>query len=524
MHRASTTRICLLSVLLSWSVTNVSGQTVESPLTPRGSFFVRLHPSATTLSATYGTGSGDELPLGSGFEVPALGTAAVPSLVPMADRISALAGMGGSPSLVLGRTVARFSGDERVVPIQISYGVLDRLTLGVTVPFIRKRLETLYRLTPDGAELGMSPLETEPAAVSAFLREAGASIAATRDRVQAHCLAEGSADPGCISGEALLGEADSFLSELDTAYTAAPIFPLGQSEAGVGIARRWTDLSTSFGTWGVPSPNTLPLASEPIDQETFRSLVIAPTWPATGFPLETPDPILGLGDVEVSASVGLLTPDPPAGDPVPPPRTRISLAVTGTLRFATGNPDSLRILAPIDPPRGVSGWSGGAALSVLFPGPFRRLALHSVLEAGWNGSREMTLLAPVLERAFHPGEERAEVLWSPGSHVRASVTPSFEVAPGLSIGAGWHFLRREPDEFEPLGDARGPPITAPPAEAHTRHRVALQLRYAALEPPLLGGVPFPFEVLFRGSRSVAGTVGATVETRAEAMVRFRIRE
>ena len=523
MHRVSTIRICLLSVLLSWSAVSVSAQAAESPLTPRGAFFVRLHPSATTLTATYGAGSGDEHPLGSGFEVAALGTAAVPSLVPVAGRISALAGTVGSPSLVLGRTVARFSADERAVPIQLSYGVLDRLTLGVTVPLIRKRLETLYRLTPDGAELGLSPFTTEPAAVSAFLRGAGVSLDATRARVRAHCLAEGNADPGCVSGQALLGEAEFFLSELDAVYTAAPIFPLGQSEAAVGITRRWNDLSTSFGTWGVQSPNTLPLASEPIDQETFQSLVVAPAWPANGFPLETPDAVLGLGDVEINAAVGILMPDPPTGDPAAPSRTDIYLAGTGTIRFATGSPDSLRIVSPIDPPRGVSGWSGGAVLNILFAGPLRRLALLSVLEAGWNGSREMTLLAPVLERAFHPGEARAEVLWSPGRHVRASVMPSVEVAPGLSIGAGWHFLRREPDEFELLGDGSGPPITAP-AAANTRHRVGLQLRYAALQPPLLGGVPFPFEVLFRGSKSVAGTTGATVETRAEAMVRFRIRE
>ena len=371
----------------------------------------------------------------------------------------------------------------------------------------------------------MNPRDTQPAAVSTFLREAGVSLEGTRSRVQDHCLAEGGEDATCLSGQALLGEAESFLSELDATYTTAPIFPLAESEVASGITRRWNDLSTSFGTWGVPSPSTLPFASEPIDQETFQSLVVTPVWPANGFPLQTPDAVLGLGDVEVNLAVGLLTPEPPTGDPAAPPsRPRIYLAATGTLRFATGSPDSLRIVSPIDPPRGVSGWSGSAVLDVLFFGPRRRLAILSILEAGWNGSREMTLLVPDLARAFHPGEERAEVLWSPGRHVRASVTPRVEVAPGLSIGAGWHFLRREPDEFTSLGSAAAFPAVVPTARAYTRHQVGLELRYAATEPPLIEGVPFPFELLFRGSESVAGSAGATIETRAEAMVRFRIRD
>ena len=100
----------------------------------------------------------------------------------------------------------------------------------------------------------------------------------------------------------------------------------------------------------------------------------------------------------------------------------------------------------------------------------------------------------------------------------------FQVASGLSIGAGWRFLRREPDSYERLGDAHATPIEGAAPEPYSLHRIGFEFRYAANEPPLLGGVPFPVEVLFRGSKSIAGSVGATVESRAEAMVRFRIRE
>ena len=525
MYRASTIRIAALFAVLPCGFAGEAfAQTVDNPLVPRGSFFVRLHPSATTLRATYGPGTGDERPLGTAFGPADLGTAAVPSLAPLGERIAALAGMDRSPSLRLGRTFARFSGDERAVPIQLSYGVLDRLTLAVTVPLVRKRLETLLRYSPEGADLGLSPSETAGASVSSFLRDAGASLETTRARVSDHCLTAGSDDPTCVSGEALVAEANSFLSGLDAAYSTAPVFPLRDSQAASVITSRWNDLTNSFGTWGVLGPTDLPLASEPIDQETFESLVVTPAWPTSGFPLATPDVALGMGDVEANVAVGILTPGLPAADADTPTRPRIHLAATGTFRFATGTPDSLRIVAPMDPPRGVSGWLGGAVLDILLFGPLRRLAVLSTLEAGWNGSREMTVLAPDPARVFYPGEERAAVLWTPGPHLRASVTPRFQVASGISIGAGWRFLRREPDSYEHLGEAPAPPIEGLAPEPYSLHRIGFELRYAANEPPLLGGVPFPIEVLFRGSKSITGTAGATVESRAEAMVRFRIRE
>ena len=525
MHRASTIRTAaLLAVLRCGFAGEALAQTVHNPLVPRGSFFVRLHPSATTLRATYGPGTGEEHPLGTAFGPADLGTAAVPSLAPLGERVAALTGMNSSPSLRLGRTVTRFSGDERAVPIQLSYGVLDRLTLAVTVPLVRKRLETVLRFSPEDADLGTSPSETAGASVSSFLRDAGASLETTRARVRDHCLTAGADDPACASGEVLVAEADFFLSELDAAYSTAPVFPLRDSQAASAITSRWNDLTNSFGSWGVSGPTDLPLASDPIDQETFESLVVTPAWPSDGFPLATPDVALGLGDVEATAAVGILTPAPPAPDADPPAHPRIHLAATGTLRFATGTPDSLRIVAPMDPPRGVSGWTGGAVLDILLSGPLRRLAVLSTLEAGWNGSREMTVLAPDPARVFYPGEERAAVLWTPGPHFRASVTPRIQVASGLSIGAGWRFLRREPDSYERLGEAPAAPIEGAAPEPYSLHRIGFEFRYAANEPPLLGGVPFPVEVLFRGSKSVAGTAGATVESRAEAMVRFRIRE
>jgi hypothetical protein len=101
------------------------------------------------------------------------------------------------------------------------------------------------------------------------------------------------------------------------------------------------------------------------------------------------------------------------------------------------------------------------------------------------------------------------------------VTPRFRFGPGLSVGIGWHFVRRSADEVEPLGDEPPPPNSLG-GDAASQHRLAVELRYAALEPPVAGSVPFPFEILVRGSQTVTGSGGAPAEARAEVMVRARL--
>lgn len=525
MIRAAVVRAGLCVALILGTSSSAWAQTVESPLIPRGSLFLRMHPSANAVEGTYGPDGGETLPLGQSFAFPSLGSDEVPSLQPTTDRFAALAERPGTRSIRLGATVARFSGDERVLPLQLSYGVLDRLTIGVTVPIIRKRLETLLRLDPEGADVGRNPNITQAGLVSTFLSDANGSLAAVQSAVDATCTQFGGQDAGCLSGRELITGTDSFLMELSAAYQEEDLFPLEGSVLGQGLSGRWTDLVNRFQEWDTAGPIEVPLASEPIDQATFQTLVVDPAWPGGGFPVDRTDALFGMGDVEVNVALGLLRPDPPPAVPVPnrEPGLQVHAAAVGTVRFATGSPDSLRTVSPIDPPRGVSGFSLGGVVDLLLPGRFQRVAVLGTVEAGWNGSREITLLVPDPALAFTPGQTQADVRWSPGSHLRASVAPRLRLGPALSVGVGWHFLRREPDVFDTLAGGSGtfPP---PPGESYSQHRLGAELRYTSMEPPALAGVPFPFEILFRASWSAAGSEGAPVERRAEAMVRFRLRE
>jgi hypothetical protein len=505
----------LASALLTFTAADLAAQTVDDPIIPRGTVFLRVDASATNVDGTYGPD--ETLPLGSAFDGHLLGSAELTTLIPVAERFRALAGEAEPRVLTIGTTEARFLADERSVPLQLAYGLLDRLTLAVTVPLVRKRVETSLGLSPEGANVGRSPLASDPTEVSAFRNGGATALAATTTAVNAHCTTAGEQDPQCIAGRALIAETGTFLDNIGEAYDTEAFFPSLGSELGNGIAGKWQALEAQLAPWGVDGPESVPLATEGVTQASFESLAVRPAWPLPGFPLETPPVHLGLGDVEVSAALGLLRPSPPSptGD-----RDGIALAasVVASARFATGSADSLRAVAPTEPPRGVAGFTVRAVTDLLLP---RRISVLGTVEAGSSGSRTMTFLAATPDSVLTPGWSRARARWSPGSHLRLSVTPRFRFGPGLSLGVGWHFYRRGADEIEPVGTQQAP-IGTFGDEAATQHRLAVELRYAAVEQPNIDSVPFPFEILLRGSQSFAGSGGAPAEARAEVMVRAQI--
>jgi hypothetical protein len=469
---------------------------VANPLLARGSLLFEFGGGAQSVSRVYrGNGEGAS-PLGGFLFLPDLGADDVPTLAPAEDRLRALAGEPETPRLRLGSTRGRFSANEQVLPMRLSYGVLDRLTVGVTVPVVRRRVDTLLRLSPDGANVGRNPADDIQFGVPDFLSGSQAALSDLQAAVDAWCAENGEEDPQCQSGRALTEEFGSFLSELSTAYEEEALFPLAGSDLGGLLAARWTAVRDGAAGWSAEAPESLPLAMQGIGDETFRSLAIEPAWGATGFPGETPKAFLLLGDVEAHVAVALLNPDPAGGQE----SVRIRSSLVGTVRFPTGTPDSLRTVAPLDPPRGVGAIELKSVSDILLPGRFATLA---VVEVGRWGSRDLTLLAPDRGRPFVPGATRAQVRWTPGDHLRVAVTPRFHLHRALSLGAGWSYLARGPDRYESL-DPEGPALFQP-ERGPRLHRLSLELRFAALEPPASETMLRPLEFMIRGSRTVSGS-------------------
>lgn len=470
---------------------------VADPVVGRGSLLFEFEGTSVSVNRLYqGADEEGAGQLGHFLFVPNLGAEQAPHLAPAEERIRALTGVGDAPRISLGTTRGRFTANEQVLPMRATYGVVERVTIGVTVPVVRRRVDTQLRLSPEGANVGMNPALDPEGGVGAFLAGSQGALAALQEAVDEWCAQAGEGDPRCQEGRSLAEELGGFLGDLALAYGEDEVFfPRAGSDLGAILAGRWEALREGAGEWDAEAPETLPLAVQALDDAAFRREVVAPAWGETGFPLDTPRAFLLLGDVEAHVAVSLLRGRADGRGPV-----RVRSSVVGTVRFPTGQPDSLRIVAPLDPPRGVGGVELRSVTDVLLPGRFAALA---VVEVGRPGSRDMTLLAPDPARPFVPGATRTDARWTPGEHLRIAVTPRYHVHPTMSFGAGWQYLVRRPDRFESL-DPGGPPIWNPDRGPRL-HRLDLELRYSVLHPPASETLRFPLEFVLRASRTVSGS-------------------
>jgi len=487
---------------------------VEDPITPRGSILVEVRPTSRFVDRLYGRVSGAEIPLGEAFLVPDLDSGLVPALAPVEERFRSLAGGHEGTALRLGASVGRFTADEQLLPIRVSYGALDRITIGATFPFVRKRVDALLRLSPEGANVGANPAAFDATQVAAFQQGAAGALSTLRTSVESDCSELGRTHPVCIDGETLVSSIEGFLAGMDAAWAQELVFPLSGSTLGTLIQERWSDFRTELFARGADAPESLPLATSPVGNAAFRSLAVEPAWPGNGFPIENLPSFLTLGDIEVHLALAL----PQLGSGVPGSGGwRVRSAVVGTARLPTGEPDSLRAMAPTGPPRGV----GGAEIRVVSDVTLtERLAFLLTAESGWNGSRDISLLALDPSRVYSPGQTRAPVRWEPGGHLGFSLSPRVHLGQGLSLGAGWEFLRRGAESYTPLQSSD---LQLPESgETTSAHTVALEFRYAALGGPMSPSMRFPMEILLRGARSISGN-GAPVERRFDLAMRVLLR-
>jgi hypothetical protein len=500
----------LLLSLLLW-VEPVSAQFVDDPVLPRGSVSLDVRPASHAITGLYG-GSGIRSALGSAFFLPEIGSAQAPQLEAAELRLQELSGSAQPARLILGSTTGRMSMDRQVVSFGLSYGLLDRVTLGVTVPVVRTRLDAMLRLTPDGANVGTNPSSDAPAEVSAFLGAAGSAMGQLQTEVGARCEDLGEDHPDCLQGQALAREAGEFLSDLGSAYEGEALFPLSGSTLGVAVRGRWDGLIQRMAEWNTAAPEDLPLATAPLDDPAFRALVVRPAWPGSGFPVDEAPALVALGDVEAHVALTLLSPSTPESGRL---GSRVRSSLVGTVRLGTGDPDSLRTVAPLNPPQGVHGLEVRWITDVLLT---HRLAFLGEISGGWHGSQDIVVLAPDRDRPFVQGATRAPFRWQPGSRLGASLYPRLLLGDLLSIGGGWSGSVRQADAYDPIGsESFAPPG---PGEATTTHRVGLELRFVARDAALSNRVPFAFELLLRGSRTVSGGgAWSPVDRRIEASVR-----
>ncbi|TVP47058.1 MAG: hypothetical protein EA350_05810 [Gemmatimonadales bacterium] len=491
----------------------LEGQHTGDLVIPRGAILVEAFGLFSQAAERFEAGG--RVPLGVG----AFDTGLDPARFPALEAEEAvLRTLVADPSLALraGRFRSVLEMNEQRVPLRVGYGLMDRLTVGVTVPLVRRRMDAHLQATGAGANVGQNPADYSgtAAAVATFRSDAAASLQALRTRVNERCDAEGPSSEACLAGRAAESRVGDFLGQLNEAWDTLDLFPLVGSTAGGTLRARWTAAQTDLEAWNVDGPETLPLAVR-TSPSTLRQQLSDPVWGDEGFPVTTPDAFLVLGDVEIHAVLGLFGQGASqAGGSLPAEGFRVRSAVEGTLRLATGVVDSFAVVTPSAPLAGHGGL-GVRWVTDLLVGERAGVLVDLGWQAFSEGEGRMLAFDP--DNAWNPDLARVTARGTPGDRLRLAVTPRFIVVPGLSLGAGVEVIRTGEGRWTATATGQPGGQLAPERmiPSWSSQQGVVELRFAGWEEPLVGGLPFPVELSVRGVAALSGSGGAPVERRLE---------
>ncbi len=361
---------------------------------------------------------------------------------------------------------------RRVTPITLEYGVLDHLSLGVTVPLVRVYSRQSFELDTTGSNLGLNPLLTDPDAGDSYAAFfAGFATALANVESSLGCPAS----PQCAAAQPFLADAHGVADALArTVYGTGsgggvPFLPLagtaGATAVDSNLARIQRDLQT-YGDSTFTVSFLFPAAAVPLDTDAFA---IALTDASRGFGArafgDTPlRERYWLGDVEVAARYQVVH------------RPAYVATVGFTWRLPTGH------RAAADDPLGLAAGDGqtdfeGQLVQELTL--WRRLWLNLSLRAGLQqpGSGEWRV-APAEAFLVRP-QTRAALTWDPGDYLAIDFAPLYRFhrrfAAGVTLGyfrkAEDHYTFRVAQDSIDLAARVGVPLSASLRDAGTAQQV-----------------------------------------------------
>ncbi len=506
-HARSRVALALCAGLLAVCANGLDAQFVESPVLPRGAILLEAG-SAHSQAARVFDGEGDTRSFSAALLGAPLSSGTFPGLAAEEARLRALIDDPGR-TLSMGVLRGRFDVDEQRTPLRLGWGVRNRVTIGATVPLVRRQHSSTVRIDPEGGNVGLNPAQgTGSGTVNTFRSEANAALAEMTASVEAVCAEDGEDSSSCLEGQASVSSVSAFLDLVGSAWDDALLFPLAGSDAGQALASRWAQVRSQLDMWNAEGPESLPLSTRPISASAFEAEFLTPTWGSSGFPAEGDEPLVEIGDVELHLAIGLLD----GGELGEDTRFRVRSALEISARLPTGPVDSMSLVTPMEPIRGYGGAGLRWITDILMD---ERMALLSEVEWWSFQDRELLLLGTDPTAPWNPEAARRIMSGAPGSLMRIRLTPRVILAPGLSLGAGWELRSTGESRWDPVatGDAGGgPPATL---EGTQRQRASVELRFAGWDHERFPSLAFPVELLGRASIAYSGSEGAPRDRRFE---------
>ena len=510
--RPSSIALRLLPLLIGLvGAAPLQAQWIENPVAPR--FGVRLGslPSVSWWGERFGPGGA--VPLGTDLDSPQAGTGLLPHLAPVESLVRSLSGLPDF-DLTLGAVRAIRSTTVVTVPISLDVGLTSFLTVGVTVPFVRRRTEADVRFAPPGANTGFNPALGDPGGVDAFLASFLGSLQEGQGLVDTLCGNDPGSD-GCLAGQAALAEGSALLEGLELLYRGSPVVPLLESTAGSGIVDRFAAIVQALGGLGAQLPDGAPpLADSPLDAEGFALLASARQYGIGLDTLGTQQRSWEPGDTDVHATIRIL--ERVDRDTTGTFRGRTFLAGGVIARIPTGEPAAAS--APFDPGTG----GGSLDLTLHLLGDLARPRWGLGVDARYTrrGTAELERRVAAPEGVLAGLSLLRPVERSGGHLFSVQAAPRLALTQDFGIGLAYRFTSVTGDRYRirpvsgetpislPLDPTPPDPSVLAQGSQGTLHHLGFQVGYTSVNASRDGRASGrAFDVFVRYDRAIAAGGG-----------------
>jgi hypothetical protein len=527
--------------------------TVQDARLPRGGeFWFELTPSLSFWSSQFALDSelaadGAKEPLTTDFDG-SLTDRLYPNALPfLADINSDADALGYDPlapdDLSFGSLDYReISNRSVVLPLGLEIGILDRLSLDVTVPLVQTRSESFfgYDTTAATVTAGMSAIE-DPAGFFGEIEAAEAQLAEL-------------IDGGTLTPEetaqalALLANSTTYSEALERRVIENLFLPVGITTAGAQMTAAYDAIAAGYTSFGLALPAlVLPGSATASDLAAlFASTQL------DGDPPGTVKRGYSVGELEVGLRIGLIdtfTPitafeEPPPAPLEPeegaeetppeegqgaeerrpvehseallrlarrPPTVQFRTTIGAKYRFPLGDVNGAPYLDPsnfLAIPIG----DGTTDIEISLFQDIRVGPRFLFLASGYFGLQmedEVELRVNPPDQPFGLASTLGTLQRKLGNYIAARVAPQFSINNALAIGAEYSFWDKGSDEYQLLA---GSVPTAEPLEvetSQTRHMLGFGIFYRTQDLWEVGRTSLPVEISLIYQTSIAGSGGQT---------------
>ncbi len=438
-------------VPLFLQATPARGQTWTNPILASGQFKIEVSSLYLSTTERFGkrleNGSIVEAiePLGFDFTSGNIGSTAFPILSTLEDQIGDIIGKEDY-SVVLGSSTTNLTQDAVRIPVTVSVGFWDNLTLGVTVPITRQRTEVSTFFNPTNSNVGVSPTIDDITQVNSFLENLNSAESELSNIIGDLCSPSGGSSQ-CLEAYKVLRESQVFREALDQSYTGFGVFPLAGSATGNLLELRLNTLSTAHSYLGVNSfPTTIPLATNLITQEHYQSLITNPSYGVDALSLESQLRPWTFGDIEFFSNFRILSKThlKSEGETSSSDNINYSVGVGGLVRLGTGQSDLANNLVD------VGSGDGQNDLEIKIFANLSDANLWSVwFEASYGLQRPTTVIRRIAlpHETFPPSSTTQLVNWTPGNYKQLRFSPRYQLTRELTFLGDTRYFNKESDHY-----------------------------------------------------------------------------